>query len=233
MRPSQKLTLIDAVARELQSRYTFNDIDIYLAEFNIPTPLGYSDFTSKATYTKQTLRGVSSATLAKIVDDLEISTQAARSLRPPRNWPDDSQFRLFVSHISNDKDKATRLRECLVPYHISGFVAHQDIHPTAEWQLEIERALLTMDAFLAIHTPGFSKSFWTQQEIGFAVARGVKIISFKMGEDPTGFISKQQALPRLNRSAEAVAKEVNALLLADELTAARLKEVIAASEIPF
>jgi hypothetical protein len=47
-----------------------------------------------------------------------------------------------------------------------------------------------MDAFLAIHTPGFKDSFWTQQEIGFAVGRGVKIISFKMGEDPTGFISK-------------------------------------------
>jgi hypothetical protein len=57
-----------------------------------------------------------------------------------------------------------------------------------------------MDAFLAIHTEGFSKSVWTQQEIGFAGARGVKIISFKMGEDPTGFISKHQALPRLNRT---------------------------------
>ena len=74
------------------------------------------------------------------------------------------------------------------------------------------------------------KSFWTQQEIGFAVARGVKIISFKMGEDPTGFISKHQALPRLKRSAEDIAKEVNGLLLHDERTATRLKEVIDANE---
>jgi hypothetical protein len=108
-------------------------------------------------------------------------------------------------------------------YAISGFVAHEDIHPTLEWQKEIERALFTMDAFLAIHTPGFKDSFWTQQEIGFAVGRGVKIISFKMGEDPTGFISKQQALARQRRTAEEIAKEVDALLALDELTADKLK----------
>ena len=51
-----------------------------------------------------------------------------------------------------------------------------------------------------------------------------------MGEDPTGFISKHQALARLNRSAEDTAKEVKGLLLRDELTSARLQEVIAANE---
>jgi hypothetical protein len=99
------------------------------------------------------------------------------------------------------KDEATRLKGCLAPYAINGFVAHEDIHPTLEWQTEIERALYAMDAFIAIHTPGFSASIWTQQEIGFAVARGVKIISFKMGEDPTG---------------------LDALLSADRLTAGKL-----------
>jgi len=64
-----------------------------------------------------------------------------------------------------------------------------------------------MDAFLAIHTLGFKDSFWTQQEIGFAVGRSMKIISFKMGEDPTGFISKHQALPRRGRTAEEIARE--------------------------
>ena len=79
-----------------------------------------------------------------------------------------------------------RLKTCLSAYAMDGFVAHQDIHPTLEWQVEIERALRNMDAFIAIHTKGFSGSIWTQQEIGFAVARDVKIISLKMGEDPTG-----------------------------------------------
>jgi len=78
-----------------------------------------------------------------------------------------------------------------------------------------------MEAFLAIHTKGFSASMWAQQEVGFAVARRVKIISLKMGEDPTGFISKHQALSRLNRTAEEIAKEVNTILLSDELTSRR------------
>jgi hypothetical protein len=83
-----------------------------------------------------------------------------------------------------------------------------------------------MDAFLAIHTKGFSESMWAQQEIGFAVARRIKIISLKMGEDPTGFISKHQALPRLNRTADDIAKEVNTIMLSDEQTSTRLKEII-------
>jgi hypothetical protein len=140
----------------------------------------------------------------------------------PRNWQGTNKFRLFISHIAKDKDKATRLKDCLAPYAISGFVAHEDIHPTLEWQKEIEHALYTMDAFLAIHTPGFKDSFWTQQEIGFAVGRGAKIISFKMGEDPTGFISKHQALARRNRTAEQIALEVDAILAADPLTAGKL-----------
>lgn len=224
------MALIDAVARELQRRYSFHDIDAYLEEFNVETPHHYGN--SKWLYVKATLRGIQTNRLERIAEDLEINVAGVGTtvLLPPRNWSNGSKFRLFICHLADAKDKATRLRDCLAPYRISGFVAHEDIHPTAEWQLEIERALFSMDAFLAIHTRGFSKSFWTQQEIGFAVARGVKIISFKMGEDPTGFISKRQALPRLKRPAEEIAKEVNGLLLRDDLTSARLQEVIAANE---
>jgi hypothetical protein len=152
---------------------------------------------------------------------------------------DTTKFRLFISHIAKDKEKATRLKDCLASYAISGFVAHEDIHPTLEWQWEIERALYTMDAFLAFHTPGFKDSVWTQQEIGFAVGRGVKIISFTMGEDPTGFISKQQALARRSRPAEEIALEVDAILAAASLTAGKLDAakrsngLIVDEEIPF
>jgi TIR domain len=232
VRATQKLGLTDAIARDLARRYSYKDIDTYLWEFSIPTPDSHRDANYKVTYTKDALRGVDAAILIKIAEDLEVSIPGTRAtiLRPPRIWPDDSKFRLFISHIAEHKDKAIRLRECLAPYEISGFVAHEDIHPTTEWQIEIERALNVMDAFLAIHTKGFSNSFWTQQEIGYAVARGVKIISLKMDrEDPTGFIQKHQALARGTRSAEAIAKEVNTILSDDELTSGRLAEV----NIPF
>jgi hypothetical protein len=108
-----------------------------------------------------------------------------------------------------------------------------------EWQAEIERALYAMDAFIAIHTVGFSASNWTQQEIGFALARGVKIIALKMGEDPTGFISKRQALPRRRRMAEVIAKEIDGLFCGDESTAGKLRAakqacgLVEIDDIPF
>lgn len=160
-----------------------------------------------------------------IAEDLNLENLHAQHgvSAAPQNWAGTTKFKLFISHIAKHKDRATRLKDCLSPYSISGFVAHEDIHPTLEWQVEIERALYNMDAFLAIHTPGFKDSFWTQQEIGFAVGRGAKIISFKMGEDPTGFISKQQALARRNRTAEEIAQEVDAILSSDPLSSGKLK----------
>jgi hypothetical protein len=225
MRASAKIALIDQIGRELQSRYRFDDIDIYLAEYKVQPPKTVTG-NSKWVYTKAALQGVPDETIIAIADDLGLDRVRAQHgiIIPPRNWQGATKFRLFISHIAKDKDKAMRLKDCLEPYAISAFVAHEDIHPTLEWQSEIERALHAMDAFLAIHTPGFRDSFWTQQEIGFAVGRGVKIISLKMGEDPTGFISKHQALPRRNRTAEEIAREVGAILSSDDATAQKLVE---------
>jgi TIR domain len=237
MRPSQRIALVDRIGRILQERYSYRDIDVYLSDFGVAAP---KDITvnSKWIYVKEALSQVPINVLSDIAHDLEISS-AGLAHSEPRNWKGTKSFRLFVSHISKDKIKATRLRDTLSPYAISAFVAHEDIHPTVEWQQEIERALFTMDGFLAIHTRGFSTSNWTQQEVGFAVARDVKIISLRMGEDPTGFISRLQALPRLNRTAEEIASEVDALLLADPRTKSRLeaaKQALAPvtdNEIPF
>jgi hypothetical protein len=223
-RISQRLDLIDRIGRTLQSRYTFTDLDLYLAEFKISPPKDAPQ-NSKWVYTKEALRDVPLVTVIEIAEDLGLEQEIRAThgvSTAPRNWQGTNKFRLFISHIAKHKDRATRLRACLALYAISGFVAHEDIHPTVEWEKEIERALYTMDAFLAIHTPGFKDSFWTQQEIGFAVGRSVKIISFKMGEDPTGFISKHQALPRRGRTAEEIAGEVEAILAADPLTAGKL-----------
>lgn len=243
MRAVQKLELIDQIGRELQSRFRYEEIDHFLGEFGVsPPPSGAVSTNSKWVYAKAALRNAPEETIINIAQELDLDTQlpSGRALIPPRNWQGTTQFRMFISHISKDRDKATRLKECLSPYAIGGFVAHEDIHPTLEWQGEIERALYAMDAFIAIHTKGFSQSVWTQQEIGFALGRGIKIISFKMGEDPTGFISKHQALARRGRSAEDIAREVADLLSHDDRTSSRLLQAQRATnlapaddEIPF
>jgi len=103
-------------------------------------------------------------------------------------------YRLFLSHKVASKWETSVLKEALKPFGISCFVAHEDIEPTKQWQDEIENALLTMDAFIAVMTPDFHDSKWTDQEVGFAVARGVPIIAIRLGTDPYGFIAKFQAL---------------------------------------
>lgn len=238
MRVSEKLDLIDTIGRELQNRFTFNEIDAFLAEFQI-TPRQDAKRNSKWVYTKSALSGLADDLIIKIAGELDM-LQVARSgrvIERPRNWQGTEALRLFISHVAKEKVKATRLKDCLAQYSILGFVAHEDIHPTLEWQTEIERALHTMDAFVSIHTSGFSQSYWTQQEIGFAVGKGIKVISLRMGEDPTGFISKQQALSRGNKRAEDIAREIDQLLAEDPRTRDRLSKAkratLADEEIPF
>jgi hypothetical protein len=180
---------------------------------------------SKCVYVKEALAAVDLSLVLRVADDLDLGGVASGTVvAPPQRWASTQDFRLFISHISEDKGKAVRLRDCLAPCAISGFVAHIDINPTLLWQDEIERGLLTMDALVAVHTPGFSKSHWTQQEIGAAFGREVKIISLMMGEPPTGLVSKHQALSRARRSAEEIAEEIDTLLGADEATAPRLAD---------
>ena len=225
LKASEKLDLIDKIGRELQQKYTFSDIDIYLKDFNVQPPIEPS-YNSKWVYSKQALADVQSAVLLEIAADLKIvDVFPSENMKPPKIWVKCKKFRLFVSHISKDKDKAMRLKETLASHKISAFVAHEDIEPTLIWQDEIERGLYAMDAMVTVHTPGFSLSHWTQQEIGFALGRNVKIISLRMGEDPSGFLSKQQALSRRNRKAEKISEEIVKLLKEDSRTAEKLKDI--------
>ena len=126
-----------------------------------------------------------------------------------RIWGNEG-YRVFLSHKAEVKKEAARLKEKLTIFGVSGFVAHEDIHPTKEWQNEIESALFSMDAFVALMTDGFHDSFWTDQEVGVAFGRGVPIICVKLGKDPYGFIGKFQAL---SCSWDDTAKEIVKILV--------------------
>ncbi len=125
-------------------------------------------------------------------------TASARQARPSdaqvKHILGDETCRIFLSHLSSDKLAATRLKEELVRLGIAAFVAHEDIEPTKEWQAEIELALRLMDALAALISPDFHNSRWTNQEIGWALGRGVPVFSIKMGADPSGFIGSAQAI---------------------------------------
>ena len=118
----------------------------------------------------------------------QVSADAASRL-----WAE-GRFRLFLSHKAEVKVEAARLKEDLSLYGVSAFVAHEDIHPTKEWQNEIENALATMDGFAALLTSDFHESDWTDQEVGYALSRGIPIVPVRLGRDPYGFLGKFQAL---------------------------------------
>jgi hypothetical protein len=223
MRVTERLELAEQIACELQSRYTFAELDRFLSAFGIDvsrTEWG----NSKRVYARDILSAESEELLRAVAEELDMDprTAAGRVVNFPEAWRDTTDFRLFISHISKDKAVAHRLKEALAAYSIAGFVAHDDIEPTSAWEREIERGLLTMDAMVAVLTEGFSKSHWCQQEVGFALGRGAKVISFKWGEDPVGFLSKDQALPRRSRTADEIAVEIDRLLAKDSRTAGRL-----------
>ena len=130
-------------------------------------------------------------------------------------WGEGS-IRVFISHIAEYKLMAIELQERLTELGVASFVAHEDIEPTAEWQTEIERALFSMDIFVALLTEGFNESDWTDQEIGFALGRGAPIICISRGKRPYGFIAKYQAIQWGNKSGEQVADEILGILLKRE-----------------
>lgn len=129
-----------------------------------------------------------------------------------RIW-DKECFRVFLSHKAEVKKETSELKDTLKLFGVSCFVAHEDIHPTKEWQNEIENALHTMDSFVALLTDGFHDSLWTDQEVGFAFGRGIPIISVKLGKDPYGFIGKFQAL---SCAWETAATEIAKILIKKE-----------------
>jgi hypothetical protein len=112
------------------------------------------------------------------------------------------RFRMFVSHKAEHKRTASELKQALERFGISCFVAHEDIEPTREWLLEIERALASMHAMIALLTPGFGDSDWTDQEVGIAIGKGIPVIPLKCGADPYGFIGKYQALKYRDKASD-------------------------------
>lgn len=104
-------------------------------------------------------------------------------------------IRLFISHRDKYKREARELAEELEGYGIWSFVAHDSIEPMKQWQTEIMHGLQTMEAMLAFVTDDFEKSVFCNQEIGFALGRGIPVVSVKLeAAEPPGFISGLQAL---------------------------------------
>ena len=131
---------------------------------------------------------------------------------------------IYQPRIGSSKVQAHKLKVALARYQIAAFVAHDDVEPSKEWQSEIESALRTMDALIAMITPGFLESKWCDQEVGFALGRGKLVVSLRIDADPHGFLAKSQGLQAKGLLPAAVAERVLNILVQNSLSSARITE---------
>jgi nucleoside 2-deoxyribosyltransferase len=135
-------------------------------------------------------------------------------------------FKLFVSHLAAHRAFAADLQSSLLTYGISCFVAHNDIEPTSEWQAQIETALATSDALVALLHESFHASNWTDQEIGFAMGRSIPVFAVRFAQDPYGFIGRFQAFNGNGKAAAALARELFDAYRKNKQTQRRMAEVL-------
>lgn len=131
-----------------------------------------------------------------------------RKIAEPSSYWKVGYYKVFISHVSKYKESASNLKLLLEPYGISAFVAHEDIKPSKEWEVEIEKALFSMNALCAILTPDFGESSWCDQECGYAFGRNVLTIPIEKGQLPYGMFGKIQAIKSEGKNAQQIAEKV-------------------------
>ncbi|HEX6733305.1 MAG TPA: toll/interleukin-1 receptor domain-containing protein [Azonexus sp.] len=161
---------------------------------------------SKEGYVIEMISDAADEPLLELAKHLGVASQLETPVEP-KFWSSGSA-RVFLSHLASMKVDTLNLREALADFGISAFVAHVDIEPTKEWQVEIESALASMDGLIALLAPGFKESNWCDQEVGVAIGRKLPIVSVRLGLDPYGFIGKYQAVQGKGKDHRVLAREL-------------------------
>jgi hypothetical protein len=213
--------------KEISDRLQVEDwplIDVTLAQFNLPTSDVWQG--NKYAYVLEMSKSARDETLIELAQHVGYTLEEATKVGiDPPFWRK-RMFRLFISHLSSEKVFAAELQEALLAFGISGFVAHNDIEPTLEWQTQIETALATADSLVALLHPAFHKSNWTDQEIGFAMGRGIPVFAVRFGQDPYGFIGRFQGFTGGGKTAGALAQELSESYRKNKQTQKRMAEVL-------
>jgi TIR domain-containing protein len=209
MHPSERIKHIKEISKEL-AKEDWSLLDLTLKQFGLPWTDQWSGG-DKDVYLIEMLSEAEDEPILELAKHLGIASQL-ETQNEPQFWGI-GKSRVFLSHLAKNKIETSQLRDQLQRFGISAFVAHEDIEPTKEWQTEIESALATMDALVALLAPGFKESNWCDQEVGVAIGRQLPIIAIRQGLDPYGFIGKYQALQGVGKTPMQLAKEVFDLFL--------------------
>lgn len=223
---SARIKLLKAIANHLAEE-EWSIIDLTLSQFGLPTSETWSQ--TKHAYVVQMAKDADDGTVGGLAEHCGIPVEGG-VVQPNVQaafWKP-GYFKLFLSHLAAHKKFTSELQSALEHFGISAFVAHKDINPTVEWQNEIELALSTCDALVALLHPEFHKSNWTDQEIGFVMGRAMPVYSVTLGETPYGFIAKTQAFNGSGKTPAVLAREIFDALRKSKQTQDKMAEVIVA-----
>lgn len=202
--PAQKITFKTEIANRLSPK-TWSQIDLILKEFGAFVSDEWQG--NEFDYVISMLHGVDDVILQNIAEYLHIETGENSVLDVPEFW-NEGDLCVFISHLAKYKLYASDIQKYFGHYGISGFVAHEDIIPDSEWQGEIEKALQTCDALVALLHDGFRDSDWTEQEVGYALGRGIPVFSVRIDIDPYGLFGKKQAFNGKDKNTVKIVQEL-------------------------
>jgi hypothetical protein len=205
---SQRVKVIQDVASHLGAE-GWTTIDLVLSQFGFPTTNEWQSGTSS--YVIKMIEDASDEQLIELGQHFGMVFEGKELNSAPdklSEYWENGHLRVFISHLTGHKQQAADIRIAMGKYGMSGFVAHEDINPTSEWQIEIETALTTCDLLVALIHPEFVASKWCDQEIGYALGRGIPVFAVRLGADPHGFVSRFQAFSGYGKTPIQLAKEL-------------------------
>ena len=188
---SQRVKIIQDISSHLESE-SWNNIDLILSQFSFPTTDDWPNGDRKS-YVVGMIGQSKDGELIELGEHFGMQLTENSTPTPETPYWREGQLKVFISHLTSHREQAAHIQAAMQKFGMSGFVAHNDINPTLEWQIEIETALSTCDVLVALIHPGFVERKWCDQEIGFALGRGVPVFTVRCGADPHGFASRFQA----------------------------------------
>lgn len=198
MKKGERIELIRRIAHRLEAE-DYREIDLVLQQFDLPW-LDKSEWDNNRNWDSQYnyVLSMIGNTSDEILIELEEYLLPSQSIEiepddDTRIWKP-NHLRAFCSHITADKELVSNVKIQLADYNIDCFVAHEAIRPLEHWHEVLDKALRSCNVLLVFLTDDFHKSNWTDQEIGFCVARKIPIIPIKCNVAPYGFITFVQAI---------------------------------------
>jgi hypothetical protein len=139
-----------------------------------------------------------------------------------------SSYSIFLSHAMTDAELVKSIARALPAEGLRGFAATYHLPATREWLPELEAELHGCDALAAILTPAFRSSEWTDQEVGFALASGRRIVPLLASgvSLPHGFLQRFQGLPIGGRTPRGIARLIFDTLFAQPDEQPRLLDTV-------